>query len=346
MSLINNFSNDDLPFAQPHTTITAKLEEKQPFSSSAFSKIGIQIFIKDMQSLKSVVECLVHRRNEHTLYGLQLSRVWITVNLLNATHSNSKNFIIDANDFFNNLNSLPECTICLSWCTKNTNGQQYTQTHMSEMQSIVETYIYMRKDKSSISNRNRINKISINRSMHHQQKRSTKKSKSKHKSSLSFGSSRTSKKSYSKRKKSLTSISKEYSMISDTAQTCASVYIGNGDNTGGGHERSFCFYVKANHLLTGDSWVFLHHLLSKFPKAGVVFGGREGISIMQFKWLSAHFPVDHSFYTFEKSDVQTDISLDLLHRLVESTRCPLWTGELAANRPPMYAFFLFSFFYF
>jgi len=101
--------------------------------------------------------------------------------------------------------------------------------------------------------------------------------------------------------------------------------------------RSFCFNVRASHLFAGDGWKYLHSsLLDKFPTSSIVLtANEERISLSHFKWLSAHFPANRSFYSFESGDVLNDMqSLNLLHHVVECTQSPLWFGDLKQHRKP------------
>lgn len=53
------------------------------------------------------------------------------------------------------------------------------------------------------------------------------------------------------------------------------------------------------------------------------------------KWLSAHFPINRSFYTFETRDIgmnDDSMHLELLHHVAETTKTPLWYGQLAVYR--------------
>ena len=294
------------------------------------SNIGIQIFVRDPRSLKAVVETLKRRRERNDLGGLHPQRIWISAHMLNATQPTAiaKELIISPDKFFQYVDLIPEFTICLSWCTRG--GGVFTRQHMEDMKKIVDQYIFKKRRGSSGRDKNltrkhpkleRINTTALTKGITEEY---TKLGRNK---SNDFGDIA--------RLKDVKSLNGGRRSSKSGRESSPSLNDEKLSENKKVSKRSFCFYVRASHLFVGDGWKYLHSLLmDRFPTSCVVFTAREeGISITNFKWLSAHFATNKSFYTFENRDIQNDIShLDLLHHVVEATKSPLWYGDLKQHR--------------
>ena len=310
------------------------------------SNIGIQIFVRDPRSLKAVVETLKRRQDRGDLGGLHPQRIWISAHMLNATQPSAiaKELIISPDKFFQYVDIIPDFTICLSWCTRG--GGVFTRQHMEDMKKIVDQYIYKKsgkhREQQNIYRRGRSLKYSgdsIPRSHPKLVRTQT--------TSITTGLDQ----EYKKNKTNgsdllkLNEVASERIRFNNHRSRESSPSVNEEDDIKRDRDRdyikkrirkrNFCFYVRASHLFVGDGWKYLHSILiDKYPQSCIIFTAREeGISITNFKWLSAHFPTNRSFYTFENRDIQNDIShLDLLHHVVEATKSPLWYGDLKQHR--------------
>ena len=213
--------------------------------------MGVQILVRDLESLHSIVDTLKRRYENESLGVLDPKRIWITANLLNATQPApiAKELMIEPASFFKAVDKIPQFTVCLAWCTRGSGV--FTRQHIEDMAQIVEEYLVPRQSRSK-HGRGRSGKFAPSNSG------GAKVKVNKKKGPIMTHSKSIAAKNFDKKKQDK---NRKGSTLQHAKSTVA-IKSKSGSRKDKKSRRrpaprSFCFYVRAAHLYGGDSWRYV-----------------------------------------------------------------------------------------